>query len=131
MRTGASLIQKGFANDNVYLVDGGFRQVVLRDPDFGGMYSLWFTNPVSFGASTSAFSGTVQYSSLMHEMGHNMTLNSPANYYYGGKIDGNANAIFSESMAQIFQHATAHYLLNNYQSYGLSEDLVADIRESA
>lgn len=34
-------------------------------------------------------------------------------------------------MAQIFQHATAHYLLNNYQTYGLGEDLAADIRESA
>jgi hypothetical protein len=127
----AASIQKDFANDDVYLVDGGFRQVALRDPEFGGMYSLWFTSPVSFGVSTSAFQGTVQYSSLMHEMGHNVTLNSPADYWYGGKIDGNANSIFSETMAQIFQHATAYYLINNYQTYGLSEDLVADIRENA
>jgi hypothetical protein len=124
-------IQKDFANNDVFPVDGGFRQVVLRDPDFGGMYSLWYTTPVSFGASTTAFSGSVQYSSLMHEMGHNVTLNSPAAYYYGGKIDGSANAIFSESMAQIFQHATAHYLVNNYQAYGLPENMVADIRDSA
>ncbi len=129
--TVAASIQKDFANDDVCLVDGGFRQVVLRDPDFGGMYSLWFTSPVSFGVSASGFQGTVQYSSFMHEMGHNVTLNSPANYYYGGKIDGNANAIFSESMAQIFQHATAFCLLNNYQTYGLGEDLAADIRDSA
>ena len=67
----------------------------------------------------------------MHEMGHNVTLNSPVDYYYGGKIDGSANAIFSESMAQIFAHATAHYLLNHYQQYGLSDDLAADIKQSA
>ena len=42
----------------------------------------------------------------MHEMGHNATLNSPADYYFGGKTDGPANAILSETIAQIFQHAT-------------------------
>jgi len=64
-------------------------------------------------------------------MGHNVTLNSPAGFYYGGKIDGCANAIFSETMAQIFQHATAFCILNDYQTYGLDEDLVADIKDSA
>ena len=38
-------------------------------------------------------------------------------------IDGNANAIYSESMAQIFQHATGYEIVNNYDYYGLSEDL--------
>ena len=129
--TVAASIQKDFANDDVYLVNGGFNQVVLSDPNFGGMYSLWFTSPVSFGAGNYAFQGTPQWSSFFHEMGHNITLNSPANYYFGGKIDGSANAIFSESMAQIFQHATALYLINNYQTYGLSEDLVLEIKDSA
>ena len=64
-------------------------------------------------------------------MGHNVTLNSPASFYYGGKIDGNANAIFSESMAQIFQHATAYELINHSNSYGLSADFVLEIRSSA
>jgi hypothetical protein len=62
-------------------------------------------------------------------MGHNFTLNTPANFYYGGKIDGNANSIFSESMAQIFQHAAGYEILNNYQTYGLSDDLAVEIRE--
>ena len=126
-------IQTDFANSNVADVGGGFQQVVLRDSNLsgGGMYSLWYTDPVSFGAAGAAVDGSIQYSSFMHEMGHNVTLNSPADYYYGGKIDGNANAIYSESMAQIFQHATAYEIINNAGSYGFSEDLVLDIKNSA
>lgn len=127
--TAAASIQKDFVNNNVYMVNGGFNQVIVNDPN--GMYSLWFTSPVAVAASNGAFNGTPQWSSLFHEMGHNMTLNSPANYYYGGKIDGNANAIFSETMAQIFQHATDYVLINDYQTYGLSEDLALDIKNSA
>jgi hypothetical protein len=127
----ASLIQKDFVNDNVYLVDGGFEQVVLRDSLFGGMYSLWFTEPVSFVSGNGGFQGTIGWSSFMHEMGHNYTLNSPAEYYYGGKIDGNANAIYSESMAQIFQHASAYEIINHAAYYGLSGDLIADVKASA
>jgi len=67
----------------------------------------------------------------MHEIGHNFTLNSPADFYYGGKIDGNANAIFSESMAQIFQHAAAYEIINHADAYGFSADLVAEIQASA
>ena len=129
--TVAAFIQKDLVNSDVADVNGGFKQVVLRDPGFGGMYSLWFTSPVSFGAGDYVFGGTIQYSSFMHEMGHNFTLNSPADYYYGGKIDGCANAIYSESMAQIFQHAAAYEIINNAEFYGLSEDLVCDIKYGA
>jgi hypothetical protein len=129
--TATAFIQKDLVNSDVANVNGGFQQVVLRDPGFGGMYSLWFTSPVSFGAGDYAFEGTIEYSSFMHEMGHNFTLNSPAGYYYGGKIDGWANAIYSETMAQIFQHATAYEIINNAGFYGLSEDLVCDIKCSA
>jgi PEP-CTERM motif-containing protein len=129
----AASIQRGFANGNVADVGGGFQQVVLRDSSLsgGGMYSLWYTDPVSFGAAAEAVSGSIQYSSFMHEMGHNVTLNSPAGYYYGGKIDGNANAIFSESMAQIFQHATAWEMINNAASYGLDADTAFELETSA
>ena len=129
--TVTAFIQKDLVNNDVADVNGGFKQVVLRDPGFGGMYSLWFTSPVSFGAGDYAFQGTIQYSSFMHEMGHNFTLNAPAGYCFGGKIDGNANAIYSESMAQIFQHAAAYEIINNAEFYGLSEDLVFDIKQIA
>jgi hypothetical protein len=132
MGVGAS-IQQDLANQNVAPVNGGFQQVVLRDSNLsgGGMYSLWYTTPVSFGAAAAAMQGSIQYSSFMHEMGHNVTLNSPGAYYYGGKIDGNANAIYSESMAQIFQHATAYEMINHADAYGLGEDLVLDLANSA
>lgn len=127
----AASIQNDFSNGNVYLINNGFNQVVLRDASFGGMYSLWFTNPPSFISGNYGFQETIQYSSFFHEMGHNFSLNSPANYYYGGRIDGNANAIFSESMANIFAHATAYQILNNPAAYGLDNDLALEIEQSA
>src|SRR5262249_12991283 len=106
--------------------------VVLADPDSsGGMYSIWFSSPVAFGAGTNAFAGSLSWSSYSHEMGHNFTLNSPSNYYLGGKIDGSANAIVSEALAQIFQHSAAYELINHGAELGLSPELVADIRFSA
>jgi hypothetical protein len=95
------------------------------------MYSLWFTDPVSFASGDYGFEGSIDWTSLLHEMGHNYTLNSPAEYYYGGKIDGNASAIYSESMAQVFQHATAYEMINHGDDYGLSGDLIVDVKQSA
>jgi hypothetical protein len=127
----AATVQNDLANSNVFLVDGGFRQRVLRDPAFGGMYSIWYSSPVAFGSGDYGFQGTPGYTSFFHEMGHNVSLNFPAGYYYGGKIDGNANAIYSETLAQIFQHATAYEIINHAAAYGLPPDLVFDIHQSA
>ena len=128
--TVAATIETEFANENVFLVDSNFNQVVLRDSGFGGMYSLWYTTPVSFGAGDYGFSGSLEWSSFFHEMGHNVTLNFPAAYYFGGKIDGSANAIYSETMAQIYQHSTGYKILNNYTHYGLDTDLFVEIKHS-
>lgn len=125
-----SSIEKDFVNDNVFLLNSKFEQVMLRDSSFGGAYSLWYTNPVAFGVGDVFFQGSIGYSAFFHEMGHNYTLNSPGAYYYGGRIDGNANAIYSESMANMFQHAAGYEIVNNYQRYGLSEDLMWDIQSS-
>lgn len=127
----ASAIQMDFVNGDVFTTDGSFDQVVLRDSTFSGMYSLWFTSPVSFASGDSGFTGGIGWSSFLHEMGHNYTLNSPAGFYYGGKIDGLANAIFSETMAQIFQHATAYEIVNHASDYGLDRDLAAELYASA
>ena len=127
----AAWIQCEFVNADVYAPDGVFQQVVLRDAASGGMYSLWFTTPPSFAAGDYAFQGSPQYSSFFHEMGHNVTLNSPAAFCYGGKIDGSANAIFSEAMAQIFAHATAYEIINCADAYGLSPALVDAVKQSA
>ncbi|MBN2255556.1 MAG: hypothetical protein JW736_07605 [Deltaproteobacteria bacterium] len=124
-------IQYDFANQNVYMVNKAFDQVVLRDGRFNGMRSLWFTTPAAFVSGNYGFRSIPDYSSFFHEMGHNVTLNSPGGYYYGGKIDGAANAIFSESMAQIFAPATAYEILNHSKAYGFGSDLAGEIETTA
>jgi hypothetical protein len=125
----AADIQMDFVNHDTYLFESKFEQYMLRDSLFGGAYSLWFSNPVAFGVGDVFMRGNIGYSSLFHEMGHNISLNTPGTFYFGGRIDGNANAIFSETMAQIFQHATGYVLINNYLDYGLSEDIMSDIKQ--
>lgn len=127
----ASFLQMDLVHSDVFLVDGGFRQVVQRDSTFGGMYSLWFTSPVAFVSGDGGLSGGIAWTSFLHEMGHNYTLNAPADHHYGGRIDGDANAIYSETMAQVFQHATAYELVNGAAGYGLGDDLATDIMLSA
>ena len=126
----AATVQMDFVNDNTYLFENKFEQYMLRDASFGGAYSLWFSDPVSFGVGDNNFTGTIGYSTFFHEMGHNFTLNTPANFHYGGRSDGNANAIYSETMAQIFQHATGYEIVNHYQQYGLPDDLMLEIKQS-
>lgn len=113
------------------LVDGAFQQVILRAPALGGASSLWFASPVAVAAGDGFFGGSIGYSNMFHELAHDLTLNAPAGFRYGGKIDGNANAVYSESVAQIFQHATAYELVNNATKYGIPPDLAADIAASA
>jgi hypothetical protein len=125
-------VQLGFVDWDVYLPDGSFHQVLLQDPDLtGGMVSLWFTTPVSFAAPCAAVATTADLPSMLHEMGHNITLNFPAGYHYGGKIDGNANAIYSETMAQIFAHAALYEIVNAGDTYGLPAELVTDLEQQA
>jgi uncharacterized protein (TIGR03437 family) len=64
-------------------------------------------------------------------MGHNFTLNFPRSYIYGGKVDGNANAIYSETLAQILQHASLYEVVNNSASFGLPADLSFEIGQNA
>ena len=127
----AATIELGILENDVEKVGGEWRQVALYDPTFAGAYSIWFASPIAFAAGTNFFTGVPGYSSLFHEMGHNLSLNAPAAFRYGGRIDGNANAIFSEAVAQMFQHAVAFELVNNPTRYGIPGDLALDIAASA
>ena len=127
----AAAIELGVLESDVEKISGEWRQVVLYDPSVGGAYSIWYSSPIAFGSGPGFFSGIPGYSSLFHEMGHNLSLNAPAAFRYGGRIDGSANAIFSEAVAQMFQHAVAFELVNNTAKYGLPADLAADIAGSA
>jgi hypothetical protein len=123
-------LQMDFCNRNVD-ARGGLGQVVLSQPGFGGACSLWFTKPVCTAANPSYLSDPSGISSLFHEMGHNLTLNSPARYRFGGKTDGPMSTIVSETLAQIMQHATAHLLLNQPGQYGLPTNITEAIGRSA
>jgi hypothetical protein len=127
----AARIEDSILQGDHELVGGAFRQVILRDPNTGGAYSLWFTSPVAVGSGDAFFTGAIGYSSMIHELAHNLSLNAPAAFRYGGKIDGSANAIFSESVAQMFQHAVAFDLVNNASSYGIPADLSGEIAATA
>ena len=129
--TAGAAMQSDFANGDFFRTNGLFPEVVLCDTT-GGFYSLWYATPAALAAGNAdAFASGVPWTSALHEMGHNFTLNSPAGFYFGGKIDGSANAIISESLAQIFQHATAYELINHSAELGLGSDVVAAIRHDA
>lgn len=127
----AANVEADILENDIEQVNGDWRQVVLRDPAASGAYSIWYSTPIAVGAAASFFQGTPGYSSLFHEMGHNLSLNAPASFRYGGRIDGNANAIFSEAVAQMFQHSVAYELVNNASKYGLPSDLTLEMANSA
>ncbi|HEU0139657.1 MAG TPA: hypothetical protein VFQ79_08105 [Bryobacteraceae bacterium] len=122
--------QKDLINDDITLINGAFRQQVWKDTA-GGFYSIWYANPVSIAAGNHGFAAAIPWSSLAHEIGHNFTLNFPSGFIYGGRVDGNANAIYSETMAQIFQHAVIHEVVNNSTAWGLSSEIAFELAQDA
>ncbi|MGA2864000.1 MAG: hypothetical protein ABSF95_05885 [Verrucomicrobiota bacterium] len=124
------MLETDFCNRDIDPAAGA-GQVVLKAADAGGAFSLWFTRPMAMGADPSYLANLSGVSSLFHELGHNLTLNSPAKYRFGGKTDGPMNTIVSETLAQIMQHATAWELLNTPGRYGLSADACAELRHGA
>lgn len=115
-------IEFDLANGNVYQFNGKFEQYMLRDSSFGGGYAIPYTNPVSLVLNNRYLDESqepIGFTSLMHEMGHNMTLTMPANFLIGENIGGSGSSIYSETMAQIFQHAVGYEMVNNPDKYGL------------
>jgi hypothetical protein len=125
-------IQREYVNGDVYPAGQPFLQVVLKEPTVpsGTMYSQWFLDPVVFVVGTQNGPPGLQWTSFFHEMGHNLTLNTLASFYYGGRIDGPANAIYSETMAQIFQHAAGYEVVRRAPELGLGNDAALDIAVS-
>jgi hypothetical protein len=120
----AAEIQWEFVNGDVFLLDGSFRQLVLKDTNYPDFSSLWYSNPLVVAGNPP--SGTFPWVPIFHEMGHNITLNSPANFRIGGKTDGKANAILTETLGYIFERATAKTLLTDtaYLSPEIIEQIV-------
>lgn len=130
--TGAmAAIQRDLVNDDFLRVDGAFRQFVGTQPGLTSSFSLWYGRPPTLVIRGSALTEPSGWSTFAHEMGHNFTLNTPAAYRLGGKIDGSANAVVSETLGYIFQHVTCHLLVNHAGDYGIPDDLALDIAEGA
>ncbi len=47
-----AIVEADFVNNNVFLYNDKFEQIMLRDSTFGGAYSLWYTDPVAFRGTT-------------------------------------------------------------------------------
>jgi hypothetical protein len=131
--TAVASIQYDFVNYNVSVVHDGFRQILMRDstPGAGYAYALWYTDPVCFVAADVFLKNNMQWPAFFHEMGHDFTLSTPANYTIGDKTDGNANAIYSETMANIFSLSACYELINNAATYGLDGALTFELEQSA
>ncbi|MEQ1879072.1 MAG: hypothetical protein ABL958_20700, partial [Bdellovibrionia bacterium] len=125
--TASAQIIHELLNRDVQQVGTGFKQVLLKSPGTGG-FSVWFTNPVAIAVGVQ--NQVIPWSSMIHEIGHNLSLNFPAQHIYGGKIDGNANAIYSECVAQILAHSAMQVLFTDRDKYGLGGDLLKEIEFS-
>jgi hypothetical protein len=128
-----ALIERDLVNTDLVRTAGSFRQIVMMaaEPAQPYAFSVWFAQPVTLVAQASVLGADPDWSTVAHEMAHNFTLNSPAAYRLGGKIDGPANAIVSEALAQIFQHVACHALVNHATDYGIPEPLARDIARRA
>jgi hypothetical protein len=127
-----AVVQRDLVGHDLHRYDGTFRQLVLETPpEQPYAYSVWFAYPVLFAANDACFGTEPDWASFAHELGHNATLNCPAAFRLGGKIDGPANAIVSETLAQIFAHVTCHEVVNHAESYGIPDDLAAEIAARA
>ncbi len=127
-----AVVQRDLVGHDLHRHDGTFRQLVFESPpEQPYAYSVWFAYPVLFVAHEAYFGAAPDWASFAHELGHNATLNSPASFRLGGRIDGPANAIVSETLAQIFAHVTCHEVVNRAATYGIPDDLAAEIAARA
>lgn len=124
----AAMIGRDLVNDDLRMREGTFVQQIVQDNTLGGGgYSLWFTTPVALALGPTVVSPTLRWSTVLHEMGHNFTLNTPAATTYGGRVDGDANAIYAETMAQIFQHVAGFELITYAANHGIPQDVAAEL----
>ncbi len=123
-----AMIEHELVNGDVYYANGSCTQVLLRDTTVvSGGYAMWCTSPMVVCLGDRA-RNQFEYATCLTGMGFNFALNSPAKYYYGGRIDGNANAIFTESVGEILSVAAGYEIINNYKTYGLSSEMMVDIK---
>lgn len=155
-----SSIQEDFANNNTFLlprrrelpleysagvgalrpgaqvlpVHGLLQIDMLEETSLSGGLCFWFTTPMSLAFSsdilTALVPSSLHWHILFNEPGKDVTLNSPVRLTYGGHTDGNASEIYSETMGDIFSYAAGCELVSNAASYGLGDEVAADIGDA-
>ena len=122
-------VQNDLVNLNRYPAGAPFQQVVLKDPAAANnsAYSQWYLDPMSLVLGTSGGPVTIGWSTYLRETGRSFGLNSPANYYYGGKIDGYASSTYAQTVALILQHAAGYELVRRHTEYGMGDDTATDM----
>lgn len=123
--TATAATLKELVNDDITMGDGTFRQLMVRDPAFGGAYAITNSRPVTFAVGDVFMKGRPPWSALAHEMAHNFTLNSPAR---APKRAGHPlGALVVESQANIVAFAACTDLVNSHQRWGLDRLLAFSI----
>jgi hypothetical protein len=126
--TAGAEVEEDFVNSDHVLVDGGFRQVILRDAPAGGAQALWYADPVAVAAGDQILQPSVNWSVLYHEMAHDIQLNSPAEPCFGAfVVDGRGGYYLWEALARMIQCAVAFELLNDGGRHGLGREIPVDI----
>jgi hypothetical protein len=107
---------------------------MLENTSYGGGFSLWFIRPMSVGFGPGplapAITSWVSWCILFNEPGKDVTLNTPASFSYGENTGGNAGEFYSETMGDIFSYAAGCELVSNAASYGIGDEVAADIENS-
>ena len=125
--TAASDIAEDFANDNVFLMNGTFEIDALQIAAPGTAASFWYTSPMSVGFGSGILSPSVAWSLAFWGIGIDTAVNTPVSFPFGGNTDGNAAAIYSQTMAGIFLYSLGYELINNASSYGIGNAVALDM----
>ena len=81
--TAGATVEEDLANGNLLLLDGAFRQVVLRDAPAQGAQALFDVKPIMVAAGDSIVKGSIHWSVFFHELAHNFQMSSPEEMCFG------------------------------------------------
>ena len=131
--TAAAMVEEDFVNGDYIRIDGGFQQVILKDPTIvnWSAQAVWYASPPATAASDIEFRLPFRWGTFFHEMAHNFQANSPAVQCSGcWRMDGKGGAFMTETLAQMLQVLPSYELLNDRDYYGLGPEISVAIEVS-
>ena len=129
--TAGATVEEDLINGDHILIDGGFDQVVLLQPGYGGGQAFTWASPLAIASNEYNMQTSPDWSLLFHELRHNFQANSPADpcfLYFG--VDGRGGLFLWEGVARILQVTPAYELLNDIERYGLGREIPVCIEET-